>query len=513
MTLLAISPSKKLYSYDAGLPGWADFPTQPPWTVQSTGSYFVAGLPNGRIIVDDGPNAGYFPDKYLHFNPSTTTWSQVQKPLPVTHPKVSFVLDNNLVVLASTSRVVDIWNGVSYSRAPAGMTSGNLRGIAASSSTDIWCTTDTTSLWHLEAGVWVNRWNDARIALGGANLFFKGVWYVDGAFYFISNEFTGYNGKISKWTPGGGFSLVALIGAPSPGNSTITCDIWARAADDIWVFGYWSNDEVWHWNGSTVTRKFEAPSRKLNFFYNGDHLIHGTDSTPYMFATTPDNGGAWYESTDTGASWAPLVWIDGNLLTGLGAVGTGQDYAFQSDETLVATDSVRYPVAAVDAQTSRPAFEPYEPVVDLNMVEARLTNRARYYISRGMHDGTSLQPVRFELGTGWENPRWGEPPKPSPDATEVANKVYEGSIWDSRMYSEEANASTLAIRCAGPEEPGYTPTELMVYAVIRNSPNPDENYREIPFANATFPSWFYTTDQRFITRIVLPLGYGARVAL
>jgi hypothetical protein len=318
---LVLGSTKALYRYDDGVSAWNLFPVQPPWPVASTGSYFAAGLPNGEIIVNDGPNAGYFPDKYLHFDPTTAAWSQVQKPLPVIHPKVSFVRDDNLVVLGATTREIDIWDGVSYSRAPSGMTAGALRGIAAASSTDIWCTTDTTALWHLESGSWVNRWDEARIALGGTNLFFKGVWYVDGAYYFISNDFTGYNGKISKWTPGGGFSLVALIGAPSPGNSTITCDIWARAADDIWVFGYWSNDEVWHWNGSTVTRKFEAPSRKLNMFYSGDHLIHGTDSNPYMFGTTPDNGGAWYESTDTGASWLPITWIDGNRLFGLGKSG------------------------------------------------------------------------------------------------------------------------------------------------------------------------------------------------
>lgn len=155
--------------------------------------------------------------------------------------------------------------------------------------------------------------------------------------------------------------------------------------------------------------------------------------------------------------------------------------------------------------------EPYEPVVDLNMVEARLTNRARYYVSRGIHDGTILQPIRYELGSGWENPRWGEPPKPSPDATEVAFKAYGGSIYDGRMVLEEANASTLSIRCAGPEAPDYELSEIMVYAEIRNSPNVDENNRQIPFASATFPSWFHTTGQRFITRIIMPLGYGARV--
>lgn len=189
-------------------------------------------------------------------------------------------------------------------------------------------------------------------------------------------------------------------------------------------------------------------------------------------------------------------------------------YSRREDDTATAYDGVdeKQESAADDRVTTIPLrLAPYEPLVDLNMVEARLTSRARYYLARGIHDGTLLQPVRYELGTGWENPRWGEPPKPSPDATEVTNLVHEGSIWDSQMILEEANASTLAIRCAGPEEPSYNPTELMVYAEVRHSPNEDENYHEIPFACATFPSWFHTTAQRFNTRIVLPLGYGARV--
>jgi hypothetical protein len=189
-------------------------------------------------------------------------------------------------------------------------------------------------------------------------------------------------------------------------------------------------------------------------------------------------------------------------------------YSRREDEVVTATDGVDEVLAdaATDRATTLPVkARPYEPVVDLNMVEGRLTNRARYYLARGIHDGTLLQPVRFELGTGWENPRWGEPPKPSPDATEVSSVIYEGSLYDGHMYLEEANASTLVIRCAGPDAPEFNPTEVMIYAQIRHSSNSEENYREIPFASACFPTWFHTTAQRFVTRIVLPLGYGARV--
>lgn len=186
-----------------------------------------------------------------------------------------------------------------------------------------------------------------------------------------------------------------------------------------------------------------------------------------------------------------------------------------SNEVVAASDGVEEIIedaAAADRATAAPVrLKTYLPVVDLNMIEARLTNRARYYLSRGICDGTLLHPVRYELGSGWENPRWGEPCKPAPDATEVVALVHAGSLFDGQMILEEANASTLVIRCASPETPDFNPTELMVYAEIRHSSRIDENYRQIPFASATFPAWFHTTGQRFLARIVVPLGVGARV--
>jgi hypothetical protein len=175
-------------------------------------------------------------------------------------------------------------------------------------------------------------------------------------------------------------------------------------------------------------------------------------------------------------------------------------YSFRSDEAVTAYDAPAAPGSADDVPTSRPVFEPYEPVVDLNMVEARLTNRARYYISRGMHDGTALRPTRFVLGAGWENPRWGEPCKPSPDATEVTSEVFEGLV-----VSEAANPKTLVVRCEGQVAPAYQVQEVMVYAQIHNSPYSGESLKEIPFASATFPEWFHTTGQRFVARIVIPM--------
>lgn len=158
------------------------------------------------------------------------------------------------------------------------------------------------------------------------------------------------------------------------------------------------------------------------------------------------------------------------------------------------------PIITKDVPTARPIFEPYQPVVDLNMVEARLTHRSRYYVSRGMHDGTGLRLTRFVLGAGWENPRWGAPCKPSADATEVSNAVYEGYV-----VTERANDKTLVVRCAGEVAPAYQVQEIMIYAQIFNSPITGESMKEIPFASATFPEWFHTTGQRFVTRILISM--------
>jgi hypothetical protein len=145
-------------------------------------------------------------------------------------------------------------------------------------------------------------------------------------------------------------------------------------------------------------------------------------------------------------------------------------------------------------------YPPYEPVVDLNMVRATLTNRARFYIARGMHDGTVLQPLRYVLGAGWESPRWGEPPLPAPDSTDITNAVYEADV-----VMEEANDKTLVLGCYGPEAPSYRVQEVLVYARILNTPYADEVHREIPFACATFPEWFHTPGQRFTARLVIPM--------
>jgi hypothetical protein len=192
-----------------------------------------------------------------------------------------------------------------------------------------------------------------------------------------------------------------------------------------------------------------------------------------------------------------------------------KDYHYREDEVVAAQDDVTEDTSTIvkDWPTSKAPSKRgrYEPVVDLNMVRASLTNRGRFYLARGIHDGTIVQPVAFDLGGGWENPRWGEPPQPSADSTEVSNKVFSGSIYDGHMVLEEANPSTLAICIKGEVAPDYEATEVMVYAKILNSPYDDETHREIPFACATFPSWFHTPGQMFSSRLIIPLGTGVKV--
>ncbi len=234
-------------------------------------------------------------------------------------------------------------------------------------------------------------------------------------------------------------------------------------------------------NVRSVTGVFLDPAHNTAQFTGQSYDYGPVPSNLYLFTAT--NPGIQDEAQDPG--WEPQ-----------------KSYSYREDESVTAEDGHdTTPVGPPeDAPTTRPHIEPYEPLVDLNMVEGRLTNRARYYIARGMHDGTGLKPVRFVLGAGWENPRWGEPCKPSPDATEVAGEVFEGFV-----VSEQANPKTLVLRCEGEVAPIYAVQEVMVYAQIFNSPFPGESLKEIPFACATFPQWFHTTGQWFVARLVIPM--------
>jgi hypothetical protein len=199
---------------------------------------------------------------------------------------------------------------------------------------------------------------------------------------------------------------------------------------------------------------------------------------------------------------APGAWPYSTLITFTVYL---EDYGGKYNTSTYSFTTKAAPTAIIDAPTKR-YIAPYGPVIDLSLINVALSSRARYYIARGAHDGTLLTPSRFVLGLGWENPRWGELPYPSSGSTEVAHFLFEGSVYDGSLGIEAANSKTLVLRCECPILMDGAPTEIMVYAEIHNSPVATENYREIPFACATFPSWFYVSDQNFVTRLVLPVG-------
>jgi hypothetical protein len=176
--------------------------------------------------------------------------------------------------------------------------------------------------------------------------------------------------------------------------------------------------------------------------------------------------------------------------------GGSMNYHFGIDHIFAPLDETPTPVPTPPTLDLTSDSQGYP---GLSMVRATLTNRARRYISRGVHDGTALLPTRYVLGSGWENPRWGVMQVPSPDSTEVANAVYEDDI-----RVEQANDETLVLVCRGPINPSYAVREVMVYAQIVNTPYADEVYTEIPFACATFPYWFHAAGQRFAARLVIP---------
>ena len=144
-------------------------------------------------------------------------------------------------------------------------------------------------------------------------------------------------------------------------------------------------------------------------------------------------------------------------------------------------------------------------MLDLGLVKATLTSVGRYYAARAHTDGTALQPYRAELGSGYNNPRWGETLLPSQESTGVVNMVWEGDLANGRVWLERANPRTLVIRIAGPINSSVRITEAMVYARIVSSPYLSEVGSEIPWASVAFPEWFHATDQQFVLRIVLPM--------
>lgn len=162
------------------------------------------------------------------------------------------------------------------------------------------------------------------------------------------------------------------------------------------------------------------------------------------------------------------------------------------------------------------AYEIAEKTITrMRTVLASLTHEARWHMARAAYMGSRLTPCFFTLGTGWNEPRWNTLPDPSGASTQIIAPVFHGSAAAGQITMEEANASTLVLRLSTYDAFASQVNEVLIYARINN----DSTYkgRVIPFASCRWPTWYHApasgsyAKQRFVARVIIPLGTGARV--
>jgi hypothetical protein len=155
--------------------------------------------------------------------------------------------------------------------------------------------------------------------------------------------------------------------------------------------------------------------------------------------------------------------------------------------------------------SSNPLPPSYAPYLEPGLVEAAYTSVGRYYLARGVGDGTAIQPYRFVMGGGgWNTGLWGSARLASPEVTQVTDPQWEGNLINNRMTMQLANDKTLVIRCVGPTNPTYHLNEILVYARIY-SRLLRMKFPGNSFCKCCFSSWFSVTDQKQVLRLILPL--------
>jgi len=292
--LITSYSGKKLYYRNSG---WHDFPVQPPDTVASK---WVASLPNGTIIVK-GVGA-----TYLHFNPNSCTWSSLVAP-DANNVIAAWVVNDNCVITATDTTVLHQFNGTSWSIFSPALPAPCVGGPLAFSSSNIWCLTGGKAIWHLESGVWVDRWPAACAALaGGADIGpIVNIFAIGSTIYFCGNP-TASTGRVFKLTGGIGGTWSWLGTA----FACVPCHMWGltetgSVTDRLHVLGYQTTfDEVWGWDGAAWVQEHSIPTRHI-----------ALDSAPYKWL----HWGMYIHATADHyhLDWAPWAWIESNLLDGL----------------------------------------------------------------------------------------------------------------------------------------------------------------------------------------------------
>ena len=268
---------------------------------------------------------------------------------------------------------------------------------------------------------------------------------------------------------------------------------------------------------------FRAESASA-YAYERDRVICKEDSSSLLTSWPTMRVGYGPVSMASGANinpsiLVPQIWLaqdtasmilEGNVsdsvsVSDLVSTTIYRSFQFSHGENATASDQTQ-PYSVQDfIGSGLIAKRKFEPLVDPLIIRATITAQGRKVLDRSAREGLSVSPVRFTLGTGFENPRWGNEEAAAQDATDLASTVlFEGSVWTGELTLESANPKTLVIRCSGPAS-AQGVTEILVYAQIRHCLTED-NFREIPFASATVPIWCSTPGQVFVARIVIPLG-------
>ena len=463
------------YVHELSDAGWSTFVPAPTIPINSDA---IWGGPD-YIVYGAGGN-GY------HYSTEDQAWTTHALPAVTSFSRIHGLAADHIYAVDVDS--VYFWDGNTWTLVlgPVGLVNTGGLGIWVGAEDNVWAILgsygSSRRIYHYDGNSWTAIWQsdsfwNNKVPHGVWGFGTDDVWVVGGVDF-------GQVGYVFRWN-GSAWSTFKTWNASASPNTNTARNIWGLDPDNVWVGGKTGISggvgTVHKWNGSSWTRQVINATGSQDA---GVNSVYGLDANNiYAGIGGPtDNRGLWKLNTGTNS-------FD-RVTTGSIPQSVSHWYISSYGDAIL---------PAIDAP-ARFITDPYEPVVDLNMVKATLTSRARYYISRGAHDGTILQPTRFVLGAGWENPRWGEPSRPSQEATEVSLAVAEGAV-----VVEQANPMALSVSVAGAVAPAYSVQEVMVYARITNSPDAVENMKEIPFACATVPQWFHAPGQRFSARIIIPL--------
>lgn len=147
--------------------------------------------------------------------------------------------------------------------------------------------------------------------------------------------------------------------------------------------------------------------------------------------------------------------------------------------------------------------------LQVQVATGHLTSVARNLIAKAHRLGWRITPSRFVLSGGRH--RATIPWEPSQEVASPRTTLYMGSIALGSMILEEANASSLVVKCVVPVIPTLQQSSVLVYCRLKGTGSTVLENRDWPFATCVWPPWYLTTNQTLVARVVIPFGQGIRV--